>query len=192
MHYCCFVFTKEFPTDEVLEKALKPFSENLFYENEENEQEQKEYPEFMWDYYKIGGRYSGRLKLKVEENNEKYQWKFYYNGGRNGKLFRSQLIEIINKFKNNHRDGWMFSEEDVYSEIGYNDGYIRVDACLVSDVLNKQEISCYCFLDNEGNAYSKEKWNGENFEKREDFEDVLKRTIKESEDYYLCVVDLHD
>lgn len=189
MHYCCFVFTKEFPTDDVLDKVLQPFNENKFYENEE---ENKEYPEFMWDWYKVGGRYSGRLKLEVREHDEKYRWKFYENIPRSNRLFRSQLIDTINKFKKNHKDGWMFNEEDIWNELGYSDGYIRVDACPVSDILEKENLSCYCFIDKDGNAHSMEHWNGKEYENHNDFDCVFEKALNNSKDCYLCVVDLHD
>ena len=145
-HYSCFVFTKEFPDDDVLYRALMPFNRY------NNDGETKEYPDFFWDWFKVGGRYSGMLKLEIRKNDEKYRWGFYSNVGRNGKLFRSTLIDTIDKFKQASRDGWMFNEEDVYGELGRWDGYIRVDACPVVDILNIKKISCYCFIDKNGNA----------------------------------------
>lgn len=188
MHYSCFVFTKEFPTDDVIYKVLTPFNEEDFYNKNE---ETRIYPEFLWDWFKVGGRYSGMLKLSVRKNKDRYNWGFYSNGGRNGKLFRSQLIDTINKFKQNNPDGWMFCEEDIYGELGYRDGYIRVDGCHVIDILNRKKLSCYCFVDKDGNAYSCERWNGEKYEKHEDFDEVLKNTIENSKDCYLTVVDIH-
>lgn len=188
MHYSCFVFTKEFPTDDILYKVLAPFNEEDFYEKEEKT---RIYPEFLWDWFKVGGRYSGLLKLSVRKNKDKYDWGFYFKGGRNGKLFRSQLIDTINKFKQNNPEDWMFREEDVYGELGYREGYIRVDGCPVIDILNRKKLSCYCFVDKNGNAYSCEKWNGENYEKHEDFDEVLTKTINDSLDCYLTVVDIH-
>lgn len=62
MHYCCMVFTKEFPSQAVLEKVLKPFnSEEVYGQPEEN----IVYPAFTWDWWRVGGRYEGKLKLKV-------------------------------------------------------------------------------------------------------------------------------
>ena len=90
MHYCCFIFTKEFPTDEILQKVLKPFNSEGFYSNSN---ENSVYPMFTWDYFRLGGRYSGMLKLEVKENDEKYKWEFYENNPRNNRLFRSQLID---------------------------------------------------------------------------------------------------
>lgn len=31
MHYCCVVLTKEFPSDEVIDAALKPFNSEAYY-----------------------------------------------------------------------------------------------------------------------------------------------------------------
>lgn len=188
MHYSCFVFTKEFPTNEILQTVLRPFNENDYYENES----EKEILPFMWDWFSIGGRYSGLLKLEVRQNDEKYEWQYYAETPRNNRLFRSSLIDMIDNFKKDSKDGWMFSEEKVYNELGYRDGYIRVDGCLVSDILNKKGLSCYCFIDKYGNGYSRETWNGKKWETNDNFEDIFKNTMKDSEDCYLCVVDLHD
>ena len=126
MHYCCFVFTKEFPTDEILQKVLKPFNSEGFYSNSN---ENSVYPMFTWDYFRLGGRYSGMLKLEVKENDEKYKWEFYENNPRNNRLFRSQLIDTLDKFSKTSRDRWMFKEENVWNELGISDGYSRV-CCL--------------------------------------------------------------
>lgn len=60
MHYCCLVITREFPSDQVLGKALEPYNEDLFYENK---YDGRAYPEFMWDWWKVGGRYTGQFKV---------------------------------------------------------------------------------------------------------------------------------
>lgn len=189
MHYCCFVFTKEFPTDEVLQEVLKPFNSEDVYSSEE---ENRVYPMFTWDYFVVGGRYSGNLKLEIRKKDKKYRWEFYENNPRNNRLFRSQLIDTIDKFRKTSCDGWMFQEENMWNELGFSDGYIRVDACPLPDILNINELSCYCFVDKSGNAYSVERWTGNGFEKHGDYEEALKKTIAESGDCYLCVVDLHD
>lgn len=188
MHYCCFVFTKEFPTDKVLQEVLEPYNWEHFYSDEEN----RAYPMFTWDWFVVGGRYSGKLKLEIRKHDEKYRWEFYERNPRNNRLFRSKLIDVINECVKVSADGWRFNEENVWNELGFSDGYIRVDACPLADISNINELSCYCFVDKNGNAYSKERWNGNGFEEHKDFEEALRKTISESADCYLCVVDLHD
>ena len=53
MHYCCMVFTKEFPTQAVLEKVLKPFDSEDVYDQPE---ETRVHPAFTWDWWQVGGR----------------------------------------------------------------------------------------------------------------------------------------
>ena len=187
MHYSCFVFTKEFPTDDVLYRALMPFNEEDFYNNDG---ETKEYPEFLWDWYSVGGRYSGMLKLKIDKKDKKYEWGFYAINPRCGRLFRSKILEEMFSMKKDCR-GHYFSEEDFFTELGTYEGYLRVDGCPVSDILNMEKLFCYCFLDKNGNAYSCRRWNGETYEKHEDFDEILKKTIEDSSDCYLTVVDIH-
>lgn len=188
MHYACLVFTKEFPTDDILYKALAPFNEEDFYDKDE---ETRVLPEFLWDWFSVGGRYSGMVKLKIDEKDKKYEWGFYARTPRCGRLFRSKILEKMFSMKKDCR-GHYFNEEEFFAELGAYDGYIRVDGCPVADILDRDELSCYCFVDKDGNAYSRERWNGERFEKHEDFQEVLKNTIENSMDCYLTVVDLHD
>ena len=188
MHYCCFVFTKEFPTDKVLQEVLEPYNWEHFYSDDEN----RVYPMFTWDWFVVGGRYSGKLKLEIRKHDEKYRWEFYERNPRNNRLFRSKLIDVINGYAKASADGRRFDEENVWNELGFSDGYIRVDACPLADISNINELSCCCFVDKNGNAYSKERWNGNSFEEHKDFEEELRKTISESADCYLCVVDLHD
>ena len=73
MHYCIAVITDQFPTDETLGQKLAPYDENAFYsqfeDGEEIEEEinKAQRPLFMWDYWQVGGRYGGQLKLKIDK-----------------------------------------------------------------------------------------------------------------------------
>ena len=50
MHYCVLLFTKDFPTDAVIEKALAPFHDDVVYELPENQR-----PAMSLDYWILGG-----------------------------------------------------------------------------------------------------------------------------------------
>ena len=52
-HYSCFVFTKEFPDDDVLYRALMPFNRY------NNDGETKEYPDFFGIGLKLVGDIAG-------------------------------------------------------------------------------------------------------------------------------------
>lgn len=58
MHYCTLLITKEFPTDEAISDIMRPYYEELV-EYDDNGNRIGERPVFLWDWYKIGGRYNG-------------------------------------------------------------------------------------------------------------------------------------
>ena len=188
MHYCCMVFTKEFPTQAVLEKVLKPFNSEDVYEQPE---ETRVHPAFTWDWWQVGGRYNGRLKLKVEENSEKYRWNYYEREHRNGRLFRSALLDKMKEWSKNVPLSF-FREEEWFGTLGSQDGFIRVDGALCADIINLQEKTCYCAVDCNGTAFSRESWDGHNWNKNDDFDSQLEKIKSECSDCYVCIVDLHD
>ena len=135
MHYCIALITKEFPSDEVIQKKLAPYNwDTCFNKYEEYEEIPKEtsWPRFTWDWYVIGGRYGGLIKLKIsEENKDVYEWD-YYSQPRAGRLFRSHFIEECYRGK----VGYHFREEDYFSYMGSNEGYILVDGCKICDMVD--------------------------------------------------------
>ena len=174
MHYCCVIFSKEFPSDAVISKMLSPFYED-------DETRSCKYPAFLWDWYGLGGRYNGLLKLSTKKNSDKYEWGYYIANPRAGRLFRSYLLEE------------MIVEEIFFPSLGFRDGFLYVDGAKISDTINVDDlINCYCFIDINGNGYAREHWDGEHLTKNENFDELIKSTIKNSQDYYACIVDLHD
>lgn len=189
MHYCCYLITKQFPSDEVIEKVLRPFNDDVVYGDE------IERPAFMWDWWQIGGRYCGKLKLKCddEEKNE-YRWMFYEREPRTGRLFRSYALEEIKKLNEHAKLHFSFSEEDYFPQMGSRDGFLYVDGGRIADMINMDEQAnkCYCIVDSDGNAYSRDYWNGEDFIRNDSFDEQARRIITESENCYIAVVDIHD
>ena len=188
MHYCCMVFTKEFPTQSVLEKVLKPFNSSDVYDQPE---ETRVYPAFTWDWWQVGGRYEGAFKLKIEENSEKYKWNYYEREPRNGRLFRSALLDKMKEWAKNVPFSF-FREEEWFGTMGSRDGFIRVDGAFCADIINLQEESCYCMVDCNGNGFSRESWDGNNWNKNDDFDNQLEKIKAECSDCYVCIVDLHN
>ena len=179
MHYCLMLFTKDCPTEDYISKLMAPYSW-------ENSQDNKSFPQFTWDYYEIGGRYNGQIKLKVNENDEKYRWEYTDAQGRNGHLFWSYLL---NEYK---RSIPFFREENFYNSMGFVDGYLYVDGAPVKDILNFDELSCYAFMTEDGEVYSKEWWDGETIIENKDFEDRLKSQKEKSQDLFVTIIDYHD
>ena len=188
MHCCCMVFTKEFPTETVLEKVLNPFNSEDVYDQPE---ETRVYPAFTWDWWKVGGRYAGMLKLNVDENDARYRWNYYERDPRNGRLFRSALLDKMKHWAMNVPFSF-FHEEEMFGTMGAWEGFIRVDGACCADIINLQEVSCYCAVDCNGNAFSRECWDGNNWSANDDFDSQLEKIKSECSDCYVCIVDLHD
>ena len=189
MHYSCLIITKEFPTNDVLEKALAPFHDDVVYKQPE---ESRVYPVFMWDYWQIGGRYAGLFKLTVE-NEEKYKWHYYMNNPRNGRLFRSYLLDKMKGFaEESRKPNFMYKEEDYFTSMGFLDGFLYVDGAKVCDIINFSEVSCYCCIDQNGNAIARETWDGNSWNVDPMFDEKMKNIIANSRDWYACIVDIHD
>lgn len=190
MHYACLIITKEFPTNDVLEKVLAPFNDDVVYSQPK---EIRDYPPFMWDWWQVGGRYNGTFKLAVKENDEKHRWEYYAREPRAGRLFRSFLLEKMSKLANKAKESFMFSEEDYLPSMGYRDGFVYVDGAAVSEISNFGDVGCYYCIDADGNAFGRGSWIGEEWKYDDDsFETKLKNVIENSKDYYACIVDLHD
>ena len=188
MHYKCLLITESFPTEEIIAEAMRPYSENDYYKDDKSEI--GEHPLFLWDYYLIGGRYNGALKLRCDDsNNEKYEWNFYKNGGRNGKLFWSYLLSEMEEFS---KKSFRFSEENYYSSMGSRDGFLYVDAAYIPDILNFEDISVYYCIDKQRNAFAQSSWDGNNFVKDVDFESKLNEEKQNSANCYATIIDLHD
>ena len=62
MHYPVYLFTDEFPTDEVISKAIAPFNEDS--------EETNPNPIISFDYWVLGGRYNGAIKLRCDDDDE--------------------------------------------------------------------------------------------------------------------------
>lgn len=189
MHFSCLIITKDFPTDSVLDKVLLPFNGNVVYSQPE---EIRDYPPFMWDWWQVGGRWNGLFKLVVKEDDEKYRWDVYERDSRVGRLFRSFLLEKMREFAVKAKQDFFFCEEDFFPSMGSRDGFIYVDGASISDILNFEDVGCYCCIDADGNAFSLSSWNGEEWKDDDNFENKLETVIEKSKEYYACIVDLHD
>jgi hypothetical protein len=190
MHYCIHVFTVGCPSEKQLNNIMAPYNENEYYSDETDTVEP---PIFMWDWWQMGGRYGGNLKLKVdpEDENSRYEWRFVPREKRNGRVFWSSLL---NKIKDVH-DSSAWTECELFAHLGFNDGYIRVDGAYVCDILNRDDLGCWGFIDDCGTAFVREYWNGEHFEENEDFDDQYTAMLKKAAAdpaMFLTVIDIHD
>ena len=175
-------------TDEVIEKVLAPFNDEKFYGKPEGERVR---PAFTWDWYSLGGRYGGLIKLRVDMYDEKYEWRYIGREPRNGRLFRSALLDTINNRYNSRWDA-AYYENYHLDYMGFRDAFLYVDAALADDIQNISDMSCYCFVDQNGNAFARDYFNEEGFVTNEDFDTQLSNAKENSSGCYICVVDLHD
>ena len=189
MHYACLVITKEFPTNEILEKVLAPYNDDAVYSYPE---ESREYPPIMWDWWQVGGRYNGRFKLTIKKDDEKYRWEYYAKEPRFNSQYRSFLLEKMKSFADKAKESFMFAEEDFFQSMGWREGFIYVDGASASDISNFADVDCYYCIDANGNAIARSSWNGDEFIEDEHFDEKLKDVIAKSKEYYACMVDLHD
>lgn len=188
MHYKCLLITTQFPTTNIIATILEPFnSENYYAEHDDNT---KDYPAFMWDWYQIGGRYNGAIKLRCDQkNNEKYRWEYIQSGGRNGICFWSYLLTKMQEFSGG---SFRYIEDDYYPSMGSRDGYLYVDSAIISDILNFDDIESYCCIDKNGAAYSRESWNGDDWIVDQEYDAKIQNVKKNSSECFATIIDLHD
>jgi len=186
MHYCCLIITKEFPSNTVIDNVMKPYCEEDFYHN----QDENKRPLFMWGYYIVGGRYLGQLKLKVNQDDD--DWKFYSERSRSDYLFRSYLLERFRQYAENSNNVYSFYEQDYYRGMGLREGFLYVDGAKIADVINMDRVGCCICVDAEGNAYAREYYDGQHWIYNEHFDEQVKEVLSKSGDYYACIVDIHD
>jgi hypothetical protein len=189
MHYSVLVITKSIPSDEDIANIMKKYNWNNLEYSEDGETLLSERPIFTYDWYQIGGRYNGKLKLKIDMENEEYRWQYYDRSGRNGRLFHSYLLRKMKDFSGG---GFRYTEEDYYSSMGANEEFLYVDGARIKDLLNFSEVSCYACIDVDGNAIAVESWDGSNFIKDEQFDEKLKTIKENSKEYFATILDIHD
>ena len=190
MHYCIFVFTHRCPTLEQLNNIMAPYKGTEYWNDESDTVSP---PTFTWDWWQMGGRYGGMLKLKIdpEDEGERYGWRFIPRENRNGRVFWSSLLNKANESYS--YSAW--SECEMFAHLGFADGYIRVDGAYVCDILNRDDLGCYGFIGEDGKAFVREYWNGEHFENCEDFENQYATMMEKAAadpDMFLTVIDIHD
>ena len=182
MHCCLMFLSRKLPADEDIATALQPYRSEDYY-SKADAGVSVERPLFTWDWWQLGGRYAGRLKLRVDPNDRdsEYQWMFYAKQPRAGRLFRSQLIE---RSLENQRLR-LLGEEDLFLSMGRRDGYIYVDGAKIADCLNfaEQCTACYIVLCDDGTALVRDD---------EGFDEAVQALCEEKKDGYVTYIDIHD
>ena len=167
MHYKGYIITKKIPTDDEIQEILEPYNENKY-----------EDLEFAWDWFQIGGRYGGKIKINYEEK------EFFYFKQRNYKYF---IINILSKIQENMR---YYEELDYLKYMGLKDNILYVDGAYYSDIVDFDITNCYFVIDTDRTLYSRELWKNETFITDCEFDDKVKKI--DLKDKFITVVDLHD
>ena len=189
MHYCVLLITKEFPSESEIDEVMQPYCYNNIKYDEETDELITPYPIFTWDYYNIGGRYGGLLKLKIDGKDKHYQWNFCIAENRNKRLFYSQLLS---KLQEASKGKLLFSEEEYFAYMGWRDDFLYVDGARIDDLLNFDEVNCFICIDSNGNAIARKSWDGHDFIKDEKFDDKLADIKKNSKGMFATILDIHD
>lgn len=92
MHYCLLLITKEMPSESRISEILKPYDE----ENLECDKsgEVISFPVFTYDWWEIGGRYTRKLKLKIDNRHPTTKIT-YVNGARIDDLINFDEIDCF-------------------------------------------------------------------------------------------------
>ena len=192
MHYCCLLFTDKIPSEEEIHNRLQPFYEPAFFEDDSAD---KEYPRFLWDWYSIGGRYKGGIKLKVDfedkENREKYEWLYLTRNLRNKRLFISSLLTHLEKTAQEKKYSF-YDESEWFSSMGIEDGFLYVEGAEVNDILNYEDLSCFCYLDSNGTANARSYWDGVQWIDNKNFDEELEEVKNKNKGKFVTIIDLHD
>lgn len=181
MHYCALLITKEFPSENEIDEIMAPFY--IGEARRIKEEGTGDYPIFTFDWYQIGGRYNGALKLKVDEKDDYYEWE-YSTEGRNERLFYSYLLTEMKNFAGDSYR--VYLEEKYYRTMGLRDGFLYVDGAKVDDLLNFDTVDCYLCIDLEGNVIVRD--SAEDAE----FDEKLAEIKKNSKGCFVTVLDIHD
>lgn len=171
MHYKGHLITDKLPTGDAIRKILKKYSE---YE--------PGIKKFEYDWYVVGGRYGGRIKIKFnpEENEDNYCL-FKH---RNNKYFISSLI---NKLDNNTLS---YDELDILKYMGLNDNILYVDGGYYKDMIDFELDNCYVII-TEDEAIPRQIWNGEDWIDN-DATFIKKVSEISLENKFITVIDFHD
>lgn len=120
MHFCCAILSEGQLTDEKIQSIMKPYNEQDFYDKYENDEDgelmhdipPEDYPEFLWDYYKIddaGPVDYGFLRTGASVVIDRHKTAVAYEKW-NGRNFIKQdldILEFIQRCQKDPKHKWM-------------------------------------------------------------------------------------
>lgn len=171
MHYKGHIITKTLPNETELLSILEKYR-----------YDDKKVQNFSWDWYAIGGRYGGKIKIKFIPDNNEDNWFLFKN--RNNKYF---ISEILSEIKENTK---FYEELDYLKYMGLRENILYVDGGYFKDTIDFEIDDCFLVIDDEKNLYIRESWNGENFINDTSFDDKVKKL--DLTDKFITIIDFHD
>ena len=202
MHACLVLITKNLPTNEDISNYLARFDEENLYKEDENgvslyqqltTKELKEKYPFQWDCWQVGGRYGGRIKYKLEE--EDYR---YLDHNINMKKIRSNFYD---KIQERYDDPFSkaFNKEvdecEFVNYIGRRDNILYCDGAKISTIQNIEEIKNdfdYCLYDAINDvAIAREYWDKNEWKNNGNFQSQMKEIIEKNTGAFLTIIDIH-
>lgn len=174
MHYCGYIITEKIPTDEEIEEILEPYNENI----------QDEDLGFSWDWFQIGGRYGGKLKIKFDPSENEDNWFMGEKHERNYKYFISdKLKELKESLK-------FYDELENMLYMGLQERVLYVDGAYFENIYNFDITNCGFVIDNDKNLYSRELWENHNWVTDDKFDEKVKKIDLKNK--FITVVDIHN
>ena len=187
MHYHAEIYLKELKNvEEQIERILHPYNEHLEIEYNE-EYEYWRNPNSFWDWYQIGGRWTGvHTNYNPEEDERNIKKCDYCNGTgfRNDKIGK-EIREKDPSFMCNSCKGKGKRVKWPTQWALYGGDIISVDNV-------KSDLSCYTLIIND-KVFHTEDWDGNKWGKT-DFNGNVKDKLKELgiKDGFLVTVDYHN
>lgn len=172
MHYKGHLVTKKLPTDDEISKILEKYREDL-----DKEQE------FAWDWFQIGGRYGGKIKINFNPDDNEDNWCCFRD--RNNKYFISQAInELKEKIKP------YYDELEWLKYMGLREKVLYVDGAFYKDMINFDLSDCFVVIDDEENLYVRQQWKNHEWIENKQFDDKVSKI--DLKDKFITIIDFHD
>lgn len=172
MHYKGHLITKKLPTSDEISKILEKYREK--YDEEQ---------EFAWDWYMIGGRYGGEIKINFNPDENEDKW--YCFEDRNNKYF---ISEAINEIKEMH--GSFYDELEWLEYMGLRENVLYVDGAYYKDMINFDLSDCFVVIDDEENLYVRQQWKNHDWIENKQFDDKVSKI--DLKDKFITIIDFHD
>jgi hypothetical protein len=166
MHYKGYLITDKLPTKDVIKEKLQKYHIDYTIKKP-----------FEYDYYEIGGRFGGKIKIKFnpEENEDDY----YLSRHRNNKYFISNMLNILR----------YHDELELLMYMGLRDNILYVDGGYYEDIIDFKLDDC-CVVITENKIILSEFWDGNHWinNEKQFNKEIAKLSLNSK---FITVIDFH-